>query len=263
MKDASPWIAPLALSALLGFTIDAAPPVVVLAAIAPALAWAAVVVRVARPREPLPILAALFGWGAAVAAPFAETMNAPLGAHALGPVFWGPLVEEGAKAFGLLVLLALARDSLRDVRSGIACGALVGLGFAAAENLAYHLIATVQGGGAGLARAVFLRGFLQGLNHATFTAATGAGLALVRTSPIGGLALLVGFVAAVVHHGIWNGVASYAINDVLCGAPTPADACLASPTTAALFLWVPAMVVVFVAPAGAVLVALARREKTS
>lgn len=255
------WVAPLALAALLGVTIEAAPPIVVLGAIAPAVAWAALVVRLARPREPLPLLAALFGWGAAVAAPLAETLNEPLGAHALGPVFWGPLVEEAAKAFGLLALLAVGRDQLRDVRSGVVGGALVGLGFAAAENLGYHLLASVQGGTAGLARAVFLRGFLQGLNHATFTATTGAGLALARSTKIGAIALPLAFAVAVAHHGMWNGIASFAITDLLCGAPTPAEACLASPTATALYLYVPAMVAIFIAPAGVVLVVLARRKR--
>ncbi len=151
------------------FMLHEAPLEVVVAAAMPAMAYAALVVTLLRPEEPPALLVALFLWGAAVAAPAAEHVNALFGATALGPAIWAPLVEETLKALGLVLLVALRPERLSDARSGIACGALVGLGFAAAENIPYLLIAVVQGGASGLSRAVFVRGVVQGLNHATFT----------------------------------------------------------------------------------------------
>jgi protease PrsW len=165
------------------FILHEAPLEVAVAAAVPAVAYAGIVVARLRPEEPPALLVALFLWGAAVAAPAAERANAVLGATALGPAIWAPLVEETLKALGLVLLVALRPEGLCGARSGIACGALVGLGFASAENIPYLLIAVVQGGVGGLARAVFVRGVLEGLNHATFTGAVGAGLGLARRLP--------------------------------------------------------------------------------
>jgi RsiW-degrading membrane proteinase PrsW (M82 family) len=248
------------------------PALVAVAALAPAVAYAGLVVWLAPPREPLPLLVGLFLWGAAVAAVVSETANTALGtwatavgsesaARALGPVLWAPLVEETAKGLGLVVLLLFGRERLRDVPSGIACGALVGLGFAAAENLEYHLLAAVQGGPAGLARAVFVRGIVEGLNHATFTAAVGAGLGFTRAAR-GGLAgisaVLLGFGGGVLQHAAWNGIASHAITDLLCGATVPGGECSAVSSAGALFLGVPILVATFLGPGIVGLVLLAR-----
>jgi RsiW-degrading membrane proteinase PrsW (M82 family) len=262
MKDTPYWMAPIVLLGCLFVTQGEAPLAVVVAAVGPAVAYGALVVALVQPRERLPLLVALFLWGAAVAAPLAERLNAALGTLPLGPIVWGPLVEETGKALGLVVLTLLGSDRIRDVRTGIACGALVGLGFASAENLGYHLLAVVQGGPSGLARAVFLRGVLQGLNHATFSAAAGAGLGFARAARQEGAssaAPALGFAVAVVQHGAWNGVASHAITDLLCGAVTADDACLASPTPQALYLQVPLLVALFIGPGLAALAWLASR----
>jgi hypothetical protein len=142
------------------------------------------------------------------------------------------------------------------------CGALVGFGFAAAENVGYHVLAAVQGGSAGLARAVFVRGVLESLNHATFTASIGAGMGLACAAPRGpvrSFAVPLGVAAALVEHGAWNGVASQAITDLLCGAAIDGGACRATPPTEALLLGVPAVVSAFVGPGLVTLVWLLRR----
>ncbi len=261
MKDAPYWTAPVVIVAVLFFALREAPPEVVIAAVAPAVVYAGIVVALLRPREPLTLLVALFLWGAAVAAPISERANALLGATALAPLIWGPLLEEIVKALGLVVLVALGPRWLSDVRSGIACGAVVGLGFASAENIPYDLVAAVQGGIGGLARAVFVRGVLQGLNHGTFTGVIGAGFGLARRSPGGArsaAAPALGFLLAFALHSLWNGVASFTITNLLCGTMTPAGACQATPPAKALYFEVPLLVVAFIGPGLAALVWLAR-----
>jgi protease PrsW len=243
-----------------------APLEVVVAAVVPALAYAVIVVALLRPSEPPALLVALFLWGAGVAAPVAERANALLGAMALGPIVWGPLVEEAAKALGLVMLVALSPKRLSSARSGIACGALVGLGFASAENIPYHLIAVVQGGTGGLARAVFVRGLLQGLNHATFTGTVGAGLAFAHSSPGGAArvaASALGFLLAFTQHSVWNGAASFTITDLLCGTTTAAGACEATPPAEALYFQVPLLVALFIGPGFAALAWLARKSPST
>jgi RsiW-degrading membrane proteinase PrsW (M82 family) len=262
MKHAPLWLA-LAVFIAAFWMLRQAPLAVVFAAAVPAMAYAAIVVALLRPEEPPALLVSLFLWGAAVAAPAAERANALIEATTLGPAIWVPLVEETTKALGLVLLVVLYPGRLRDARSGIAAGALVGLGFALAENIPYHLIAAVQGGSAGLARAVFVRGVLQGLNHATFTGAVGAGLGLARRLPSGArspAAPVLGFLLACAQHGVWNGVASFTITDLLCGTPTAAGACQPTPPAAALYLQVPLLVALFIGPGMVGLVCLARES---
>jgi RsiW-degrading membrane proteinase PrsW (M82 family) len=262
MKDPPYWLAPAIVVAVVFFMLHEAPLEVVVAAVVPAAVYAVVVVALLRPPEPPALLVALLLWGAAIAAPAAERADALLGTTALGPLVWGPLVEEAAKALGLVVLVALGPERLRSARSGIACGALVGLGFAAAENVSYHLIAVVQGGSGGLARAVFVRGVLQGLNHATFTGTVGAGLAFAHSSPSAAARVAtaaLGFLLALAQHGAWNGVASLVITNLLCGPMTVAGACQAMPPAEALYFQVPLLVALFIGPGLAALAWLASR----
>jgi RsiW-degrading membrane proteinase PrsW (M82 family) len=242
--------------------ISGAPLEVVAAAVVPAAAYAVLVVVFLRPAERPALLVGLFLWGAAIAAPAAERANALLGASTLGPVVWGPLVEEAVKALGLVLIVAFGPEPLRSVRSGIARGALVGLGFASAENIPSHLLAVVQGGTGGLARAVFVRGVLQGLNHATFTGTVGAGLALAKDSRPGAAraaAPALGFLIALAQHGLWNALASTTITRLLCGQATAAGACQATPPAEALYFQVPLLVALFIGPGLAALGWLARK----
>jgi RsiW-degrading membrane proteinase PrsW (M82 family) len=262
MKPAAFWLA-LVFMIAIAFMLHEAPLEVIVAAAVPAMAYAAIAVALLRPDESLALLVALFLWGAAVAAPAAERANRLLGATALGPAIWAPLVEETLKALGLVLLVALRPEQLNKARSGIACGMLVGLGFASAENIHYLLIAVVQGGAGGLARAVFVRGVLQGLNHATFTGAVGAGLGFARRLPSGGrtaAAPVLGFLLACAQHSVWNGVASFTITDLLCGATTAAGACQATPPAEALYFQVPVLVALFIGPGLATLAWLARES---
>ena len=107
-------------------------------------------------------------WGALGAAFLASAMNDALsvwvdavageeGARAFVPALGGPIVEEVTKAAGLVAILLLAPGALAGLVDGIVCGALVGLGFTMTENIRYLTLAALQGGSAGLDRALWVR----------------------------------------------------------------------------------------------------------
>ena len=60
-------------------------------------------------------------------------------------------------------------------------------------------------------------------------------------------------------HAVWNAVASDAITQVLCGAPTPGAACTPDPAALDLLVTVPILVATFVGPLALVLFAIAAR----
>lgn len=247
---------------------------VIAAAAAPGLAYAGLVALLDRSRRPLwPLWAAalLAGIGAAFAA---GGVNDLLGVHLDGqgppllvPVLAAPVVEEIAKAAMLLAVALLVPGAVRDVPAGITTGALVGIGFAMRENVTYFTLAALAGGPEGLVRSVYLRGLLQGLNHAAFTAAAGAGLgwtAGASTTRGRRLAPLLGLAAAILLHVVWNGLVAVTITDLLCGAATPGGVCRATPEATTLFLRVPLLVGAFLGPALVTLLVigtLARRRR--
>jgi RsiW-degrading membrane proteinase PrsW (M82 family) len=245
------------------------------AAFLPSLLSAAIVARLgsAVPGTKLPAVLA-FAWGAIVASTVAAALNDVAGsrlpailgadhARALVPTLVGPAVEELAKMIGLLAVVATVGSTLGGAREGIVLGALVGFGFAATENVGYYTLAAVQGGYEGLGRALYLRGFVQGANHAAFTAAAGAALGgwTVAAGTRARLArALAGLGAATALHALWNAVVSHAITTVLCNAPAPSAACAPAPDVVDLVVAVPALEVVFLAPIAGALVWMARRS---
>src|SRR5262249_34463605 len=110
------------------------PPPLIAIGGAPAVWWAIPAPGLHPPRRPPPpVILATFLWGAVVAAYLSAQMNDTLLAWAgsearnrdLVPVVLGPVVEEGAKAAALIVVLLLARDELRSPLDGIVYGALI------------------------------------------------------------------------------------------------------------------------------------------
>jgi RsiW-degrading membrane proteinase PrsW (M82 family) len=252
--------------------VVATPPLIVAAALLPPLGWAGLVLLLdRRTREPWTPLCASFLWGAAAAALVAAAVNdALLATHALGdavPKLLGPAVEEIAKASALLVVLAVWPGELNDPLDGIVYGALAGLGFAATENLGYYTLAALQGGAPGLTRALWLRGLLQGLNHAAFTATAGAAVGWAYGTgarhPARAAIVVVGLALAVLVHAVWNAVASETITQVLCGAPVPGAACTPAPAPLALLVTVPVVVATFIGPLVVALLAIATRATTT
>lgn len=264
-----PFRRPLGLALLLTGAVAAVhagagtPLVILLAALLPAVTYAAVCAWIAhRLQHRVHVVAATFLCGAVLAASLSTIGNDLLHvwlttwlgeqqARGLTPILGAPVIEEASKALALLALLAYLRGGFSTVVDGILDGACVGIGFAMTENVGYFTLAAVQGGTAGLVRSLYLRGLVEGLNHAAFTGAVGAGLgfACVTASARGRVAApVVGFAAAVLQHVVWNAVASRAVMDVLCDPQLAGGACRSTPEPFALFATVPLIVALAVGP---------------
>lgn len=152
-------------------------------------------------KEPLPLLAVAFLWGAVPAVVLAIVLELGLGFPLEQIVLTdqareiteasliAPIVEEALKAVILVVLFLAYRREFDNVLDGVIYGAMVGLGFAMVENTIYFIFIaypedqTFVGQpdiGNMLGLWVFRAG-LFGLNHSMFTAFTGAALGLVRS----------------------------------------------------------------------------------
>ena len=246
------------------------PAVIVAAAIAPAAFYAVLIALAARgARAHVSLLIATFFWGAVFAAWLATTLNAavtgPLHPRSFDPVLAVPAIEELAKGTALVIAMIAAPRALRGVRDCIVGGAMVGLGFAASENVLYLTLAALQGGYPGLFQAMYLRSLLYGLNHAVFTATTGAALGYARDAasrPRAAIMALVGWCAAVVQHLAWNATAATRIVEILCDPAAVGEACRVPPSPWHLYVVAPAIVTLFVGPGAVVLLALARRRES-
>lgn len=143
-------------------------------------------------KEPIPLLAAAFYWGAYPALLVAIVVRVffRLPADLLGPEaiealqtgLVAPLVEEMLKGVVIIFIAVRYRDEFDDVLDGIIYGALVGFGFAMTGNTLSYLGAFLVRGFAGLSTTIFLEGVLYGLNHGVYTAIFGAGLGYARLS---------------------------------------------------------------------------------
>ncbi len=92
-----------------------------------------------------------------------------------------PLVEEPAKALGLLAIYFFSRRRVHETHgplSGMVYGGIIGLGFTLTEDIMYIIGAASEAGGAGFIGVFFVRTFLLGFGHATFTALTGLGFGM-------------------------------------------------------------------------------------
>jgi RsiW-degrading membrane proteinase PrsW (M82 family) len=176
-------------------------------------------------REPISLVLAAFVWGGVVATGLAVTVNTSLIevlAKLFGPTLaqtWGvaivpPPVEETLKFLGVVTIFLIARNEIDDVLDGFVYGAVIGLGFAAVENVQYFIQAVYNSGGADQIGPVlsmfFLRSLLIGAYmHVMWTGLTGAGLAyfVTRLDQPRQRRLLVAvglFLAGVVAHMLWN-----------------------------------------------------------
>lgn len=243
--------------------VSGTPWIVLVPAIVPAIVYSLIVITFTRYRHETGwLLFATLVCGAVLAATLSTLANdmtqlrlvdvlGEARARVLTPAVAAPVLEELCKAVFLLVVLVVRRESERPMLDCIVYGALVGLGFAVMENINYFTLAAVQGGTIGLARSVYLRALLGGLNHAIFSGLVGAGIGGLLQShgrARGLVWLAVGFGGAIVQHIVWNAWASRAITNVLCGATDPGGACQAAPAHGDLFGTVPLIVIASVAP---------------
>ncbi len=239
------------------------PAMILAAATLPAMLLAAAIVFAQRgsPRPRLSLVLAL-AWGAIGAACLSSIGNdlarswldafAGDSARTVTALLVAPALEESAKALGLVLFLLVRPAWLRNARDGIACGALIGVGFVWTENFLYLGVSMLQGGEEGLMRALYLRGILDGVAHAVFAATAGAAAGYAasmsfrdwtaRVAPAAGLVL------AALQHAAWNASAAPAIVATLCGAVAPGGVCTGQPTNAALFGGATLVAVLFLAP---------------
>jgi protease PrsW len=189
----------------------------------PGLFYAWVVYRMDRyEKEPKKLLAGVFLWGALMATVGAIVVQVPLEAgvaaatgsaelaDAVGTSLFAPISEEVLKGLAVLGVFLFFRHEFDSLLDGIVYGAVVGLGFAATENVLYLLGAYHENGMEGLYGLFVLRVLLGGWNHAIYTALTGIGLALARMSPrllVRLLAPPLGLVAAIGLHSFHNSLA--------------------------------------------------------
>jgi protease PrsW len=179
-------------------------------------------------REPWPALAVAFGWGASVSVLVALLLNTgavltlvALGSSAPAAEVWGatvvaPVVEEGIKGAGVLVLFLAWRRSFDGPVDGVVYAATVAAGFAFVENILYFgramTEAAASGEGTGAVATIFaMRAVMSPFAHVLFTACTGLALGIAARSAARRLWLVtfpVGLLVAMVLHGLWNGSAA-------------------------------------------------------
>ncbi|WP_343949266.1 PrsW family intramembrane metalloprotease [Nonomuraea longicatena] len=174
--------------------------------------------------EPRSNLIFAFAWGAGIAVLVAGVINSfnlhyiidaanlsPDNARSVAATFGAPVVEETMKGLVLLGLLRFRRAELDGPTDGIIYASMVGLGFAMSENVSYYVAALTEQGVKGLAVTVVLRGVLSPFAHPLFTSMIGIAVAYAAqhtgTRRVG--YVLVGWVGAMLLHGLWNGMASY------------------------------------------------------
>jgi RsiW-degrading membrane proteinase PrsW (M82 family) len=169
-------------------------------------------------KEPAWMLAGTFMWGATVAVFFSfifNTINSMIfgslfGAGAgqvLGGVVSAPIVEEGSKGLALFILYWWKKDEFDGVVDGVIYAAMVGLGFAMAENFLYYGRTFAEGGIEGSILVFVLRGLISPFAHPLFTSMTGIGLGLARQSNssfVKFVAPVAGLLAAMMLHALWN-----------------------------------------------------------
>jgi RsiW-degrading membrane proteinase PrsW (M82 family) len=207
---------------LLGIGVTAGPVVflaALLMAVLPVPVYVALALMVDRnEREPREMLVLVFLWGAFVATGIALVLNS-IGASAVqsglgeraGEIYFSsisaPVVEEVAKAAVLLIIYRRFRDEFDGVVDGIVYAVIVGLGFAATENILYYTQGAVEQGVPGALGTFVVRGLFSPFSHPLFTAMTGVGLGLaIRSSrrSIQIAAPVFGLASAVCLHSLWN-----------------------------------------------------------
>jgi RsiW-degrading membrane proteinase PrsW (M82 family) len=173
--------------------------------------------------EPVWLLALAFSWGALVAVVVSFIINSLAGGIAsasisqdageiIGAVISAPIVEEGSKGVGLLILLIFFRKYFDDILDGIVFAGVIALGFATVENVLYYGRALGGGGIPGVVILFFVRGILSPFAHVTFTSMTGIGCGIARESHNTAVKIIVpviGYIGAVSLHALWNGMAVF------------------------------------------------------
>lgn len=166
--------------------------------------------------EPARLMWFAFLWGALVSTVGALLLNGlgiavfaglQVDPELVGAVVVAPLVEEGLKGLGVLLIFVLARREFNGVVDGIAYAGVTAAGFAFVENILYLGVSYQELGGEGLLAVFIVRCLMSPFAHPMFTVCFGLALGLVthrRTPGRTVLLPLLGFAAAVFLHALWN-----------------------------------------------------------
>lgn len=165
--------------------------------------------------EPFRTLAFAFAWGAVVAILVSGVFNVVF-QQTFGDFLTGvvsaPLIEEGSKGAGVLLIALMFKRDFDSVLDGIVYAGVVGLGFATMENVDYYGDSLMKGGADDLAGTFIVRGILSPFSHVLFTCMTGIGCGIARETynlKLKYAAPLIGYAAAMLLHAIWNMLASF------------------------------------------------------
>ena len=172
-------------------------------------------------REPIPLLAAAFVWGAVAATTLSAIGNAgwslvvarlggPELATRWSAAITAPIVEETLKGLGVVLIVLIAREEVDDRMDGFVYGALCGLGFAVVEDV-FYFVAVFGGEVQGVLEGFFVRVIASGLySHVLYTGLVGMAIGIVATrrderslGPRLRSALPL-IAAAVIGHFLWN-----------------------------------------------------------
>lgn len=217
-------IGAVALVAVLVYLLAALGAVGVVVAALAALVPFAIVLLVIRwidrwepePRAAL-AFAALWGAGVSVVVALLFDLGVQIAVNAVGTrpsgflqaVVQAPLVEEGAKGFGVLLIFWFNRKHFDGPLDGIVYAATVAGGFAFSENILYFGRTVAESGIGGDFLVIFIaRGIFSPFAHLLFTACTGyaIGKAAERGGALAGIVgYVVGLIPAVLLHALWNG----------------------------------------------------------
>lgn len=181
--------------------------------------------------EPEPRVAVVFAflWGAGVSVLIALLVGAEIdnvinsmggpgpGYEFFGAAIQAPIVEEGGKGLGLLILFWAARKHFDGPVDGIVYAAWIAGGFAFTENILYFGSQLIEAGGvdASVVQIFLIRGIMSPFAHVMFTAFIGIalGIAARRTGALGAIGyFFLGLIPAVLLHAFWNG-ALFFVND--------------------------------------------------
>ncbi len=173
--------------------------------------------------EPRGLLAFGFLWGAVMAVAIALIVDAGVqfatyaagidtaALDVLSGVLQAPVVEEGAKGLGVLLIFLVARRYFDGPVDGVVYAAVVAGGFAFTENILYFADSASYSGivSADVALTFFVRGIMSPFAHVMFTSMTGLFIGLWgRKSIAGGIGgFFVGLIPAMALHAIWNATA--------------------------------------------------------
>lgn len=171
-------------------------------------------------KEPKVLLGAAFVWGVVIAGGGAYLLNTAFGigiymvtgsesAADFGTTsIVAPIIEESLKGLAVLVVFLMFRKEFDSVLDGVVYGAITAMGFAAIENVLYiYRNGFQEAGWEGFWTLVFVRVLLVGWMHPFFTAFTGIGLAVARTSRnmlVKIIAVPAGYTIAVLTHSFHN-----------------------------------------------------------